>query len=407
MEVSINKLAQLAVAKDPNTDRVKLAELAKMPDEEILCAVAANPNTSPSTLAELQSNLPIFFEEDEDFDGEELDAIFSCIAGNLNTPVHILVKLADNYSCGYKLAKNPNTPEDILIKFANYHNSHMLKCLIQNPALSSSMLEKLATFEPPRTHTNNFNNIKIADIRQEVLNHPNVSNDAIAIVHFMEGNANIPDLIFEKLATSDRMHVLSALAACSKTPHSVLEAIAEKGDIEIQKKLALVNSRVNSELLEKVVLKIVERYNQARSIPERNETGEILLTILKQREMTVQIIEVLSRAQPLDYLTGWIFKELAKHPLSPPSVLANIIAGLEPNPLDVYKLVADNENTPAACLNNKIEELFFNPHPNSVEAISCLLISPKISAEILKKLYNRKGYELIHDRVRKHPNFNP
>jgi hypothetical protein len=393
MEKSGDQLAQLALAQDLTTDEMTLAELSSIPDDAILCAVASNPNTSPSTLAKLQTDPPIFFEYGDY--STEFDALFRCIAANPNTPAHILVSLADNSSTCYELAKNPNTPINILNQLANWNNYQMWRSLVGNPALPISALERLGSVESQ-------------DIRQEILNHPNISTDAIAIVDFMEGNDNVSTHIFEKLALDNRLHVLIALAKCPQTPSYVLDTIAETTSIESHKlaeiyKIIVTNQNVTSRLLEKIVPELVERYNQKHyNNWTPNELYDALLTTLSHTNVTPYTIDSISYAC---YRTHGgqsdLYLKIAENSLAPSSALERLIQKINPDHTKVCIALANNSNTPPECLQSKIRELLETPYPNwaecnSFEVILEFLKSPNLSSDFLKELFNLKK---IFDRI--------
>jgi hypothetical protein len=389
MEISSDRLTQLALAQDSTTDEWTLVELSTIPDEGILCAVASNPNTSPSTLAQLQADPPIFFEY-EDPDGTEFDALFRCIAANPNTPAYVLVSLSANSSTCYELAKNPNTPVDILNQLANWNNYQMWRSLLGNPALPISALERLASVESQ-------------DIRQEVLTHPNVSTDAIAIVDFMEGNHNVPTHIFKRLALDNRLHVLIALAKCHEIPSSILDKIAEATSIEIYKlveihKIVVTNPSATSKLLEKIAPKLVEQYNQKYwSMGPPTQLYTALLATLSHANATRNVFDSISYAC-LKIHGEWrsdLYLKIAENSLTLSSTLERLIQKINPGNNNVFIALANNPNTPSECLQFKILELLKTPYPNwaevnSFQVIQELLKSSNLYSDFLKELFNLK-----------------
>jgi hypothetical protein len=404
MEKLPDRLVHLGLAQDSTTEESTLAELSKIPDEQILCAVASNPNTSPRTLAELQSDPPIFFEYD-DPDGTEFDAIFQCIAANPNTPVDVLVNLADNSPACYELAKNPNTPIDILNKLANWNNFQMWRSLVNNPVLPNNILERLAAVD-------NF--VAIADLRQEIRIHPNVSNDAIAIVDFMEGNYNdVPTHVFENLALDNRLHVLIALARCPQIPSGILDTIVETTAIESYRlveiyTVVVTNQNASSSFLEKVAPKLVEEFNQGR-YPSYypGAIREALHAVVSHASTTPKAIDSISCIGRHESLWHDLYLEIAKNALTPFSAFERLIQNLPPYVLDIYIALANNPNTPQDCLQIKIRELMGTSHTNSIHAILCLLKSPNISSEFLEELFNHRLQDYFRDIIRKHPNCPP
>jgi hypothetical protein len=401
MEKLPDRLVKLALAQDPTTDESTLAELSKILDEQILCAVASNPNTSPSTLAALQSDPPIFFD-DENPDGTEFDAIFRCLVDNPNTPEQVLVNLANNSYVCYYLAKSPHTPIYILNKFVNWENFGMWRSLVSNLALPSSVLERLAA-------------VDARDIRQEVLNHPNVSPDAMAIVDFMDGSSNVPIHIFEKLAIDNRLHVLKALARCPQTPSPALDVIIASTAIESYKlidiyKIVVTNPNASSGLLEKVAPQLVEKYNQQHyNSWTPNELYEALKAILSHANITSKVIESISfpglQAGGLHDLP----QEIAKNLQTPSSAIDRLMQDLPPFALSVYTALANHPNTSPESLRRKIQQLINTRHPNSIHAIRNLIKSPNITSEFLEELFNDRlpDRDYLRDIVREHPNCPP
>lgn len=205
---------RLSLARSSTTLGEILANLAQLPDQEILCAIAQNPNTPVATLEELVENPPQIYNY-EDSDGEEFEHLLTCIAKNPNTPESILLKVAKNYSSSvqYAIAENPNAPIAILNKFADCHNSTLHQALIRNPNTPTAILEKLAGEQSQET-------------RNLVKAHPNVSEMAIAIVEFVKDRYGTPIYLLEKLATHSSPYVRRLVAERRDTPSHVLELLS-------------------------------------------------------------------------------------------------------------------------------------------------------------------------------------
>lgn len=179
---------RLSLARSSTTPLETLTNLAQLPDEEILCAIALNPNTPVSILEQLVLHPPQIYDYD-DPDGTEFDRLFSCIANNPNTPESLLIQLAE-HSGGvqYAIAQNPKTPVAILEKFANWRNFTMHKAIVKSPNAPTAVLEKLAGEQAE-------------EIRNLIKAHPNASQMAIAIVEFMEDKPGTPIDLLTKFAT--------------------------------------------------------------------------------------------------------------------------------------------------------------------------------------------------------------
>lgn len=107
------ELIELALSEETPVET--LIELAKSENVKVLEAVAYNPNTPPDILANLSKYMPSTMDGTED----EWHIIVE-VACNFNIPPEVLGKLGDCYfwMIRHCVADNPNTPLEMLLKLA-------------------------------------------------------------------------------------------------------------------------------------------------------------------------------------------------------------------------------------------------------------------------------------------------
>ncbi|AFZ11226.1 leucine rich repeat variant-containing protein [Crinalium epipsammum PCC 9333] len=124
-EISI--LERIAIAKNPETPKNVLKELANDPEEKVRVFVAANVNTPKTVLTTLASVAPRY------------------VATNPNTPAKVLTQLAK--ICPEYVVSNSNAPESLLKKLAESSSVIVRYYLAANPQVPVSVLRKLAAKE--------------------------------------------------------------------------------------------------------------------------------------------------------------------------------------------------------------------------------------------------------------------
>jgi hypothetical protein len=126
----------IAVAGNPNTAPTTLQELARSDDsiDEVLVAVAGNPNTQPSTLQEL-ARLDI-----------TTDDVLVALAGNPNTPRQLLITFAQEGKAPVRcrVATNPSMPPEALMELASDQGFYIRREVAKNLNTPPATLHKLA-----------------------------------------------------------------------------------------------------------------------------------------------------------------------------------------------------------------------------------------------------------------------
>jgi hypothetical protein len=225
---------QLSLARSSTTPAKTLVILAQIPDEEILCAVAENPNTPSTTLEQIVYNPPSFWDGDE-LDLGDLDCLLARIASRPDACPSLLAAIAKHTSGGvtYALAGNPNTPVMILERLADQLASRWLdysnqRQLLRNPSTPASVLYKLAGEQSDESE----------DLRRRVREHPQADPLVIALLDFIGSQANTPVTLLEQFAQHPRPYIRCLVAAHRDTPISVLEALSLDHDSTVRLKIA-------------------------------------------------------------------------------------------------------------------------------------------------------------------------
>lgn len=292
---------RLSLARSSTTSVKTLENLAQLPDEEILCAIALNPNTPVAILKQLVQNPPQIYNY-EDPDGTEFERLFACIAKNPNTPESILIQLADRAGSNikYALAENPNTPVAILEKFADWRNFTMHQALVRNPNAPTAVLEKLAGEQSK-------------EIREIVKAHPNASKMAIAVVEFMKDRYGTPIHLLEKLATHSSPHVRRLVAARSDTPSHVLELLILDSESDLPLLIA-EHRNASATVLECVTKWLVKKHQKAASIPALRSYQAAAETFIKRSNYTSETLGMLFGIADINFL-----HDIARLDTTPPN----------------------------------------------------------------------------------------
>ncbi|MEH1811314.1 MAG: hypothetical protein V7K26_18655 [Nostoc sp.] len=103
---------RLSLARSTTTSESAIAQLSKIEDEEILCAVAGNPKTPLHILERFVVEGPPLFFDYETADESALDGLFTAIAQNPNTSELLLLQLDESGISNIEMAiaENPNAP---------------------------------------------------------------------------------------------------------------------------------------------------------------------------------------------------------------------------------------------------------------------------------------------------------
>jgi hypothetical protein len=160
---------RLWLSQNPSSSKQLMAKLGKKSSFEHLDAtnwrmavahVLSHPNTDTKTILEILKwtsgflNQP-FPDEEPDWIPENLDTYFeSSAVSNENTPVDLLIKFekSSNETTIYYLLRNPNLPKnliqkyvDIVLETTEHEALHKYSRIAENPSLTVSQIEKLAT----------------------------------------------------------------------------------------------------------------------------------------------------------------------------------------------------------------------------------------------------------------------
>jgi hypothetical protein len=250
---------KLSLARSSTTSAEILTQFANAryySEEEIVRAVANNPNAPISVLEKLAIWFPEIEENSEETDG---DFVHAGVASNLKTPVYILEELAKHRSeyVREQVAKNINASVialETLVKNSteSCYYSNVLLAVANNPntplSITISLLEYLAGEDK-------------VNIRQAVLKHPHVTNTAIKIVDFVNKNfkkkPGITLELLEKLAVDKRRHILHLVASHPLASAEILETLSHDEDANVRYQV-IKHKNTSSETLQKLAVWLVE-----------------------------------------------------------------------------------------------------------------------------------------------------
>jgi hypothetical protein len=373
-----SQFIRLSLARSSTTSLETLAKLAKLPDEEILCAIAQNPNTPVAILEQLVQHPPQIYDYD-DPDGTEFDRLFSCIARNPNTPESLLIRLAQHSSGSveYAIVENPNTPAAILEKFANWRNSTMHQAIARNPNAPTAVLEKLAGEQS-------------GEIRKLVKAHPKASDLAIAIVDFMEEKPGTPIHLLEKFAKHSSPSVRRLVADHPHTPSHVLELLSLDSAEYVPLKVAK-HPNASATALEGVAKWLVTKYQQASPSNKQFYQGPAI-ALIKRSNVTAAALETLFSVE---------VNAIAQLATAPPSILLKLTEH-ERSFQDIHFLgdLVKNPNTPAEAIEILVPRLKREQHPNTIHYLSAVAEHPNTPVQLLEELAT---HQLLCTAVGKNP----
>lgn len=357
---------RLSLARSSTTSVEILENLAQLPDEEILCAIALNPNTPVAILKQLVQNPPQIYDY-EDPDGTEFERLFACVAKNPNTPESILIQLAERAGSNvkYALAENPHTPVAILEKFADWRNFTMHQALVRNPNAPTAVLEKLAGEQSK-------------EIRELVKAHSNASEMAIAIIEFVKDKYGAPIHILEKLATHSSPHVRRLVAACSDTPSHVLELLILDSEEDLPLQIA-EHRNASATVLECVTKWLVKKYQKAASQQALRSYQAAAETFIKRSNYTDETLEMLFAIADVNFVHN-----IARLDTTPPNVLLKLTQyerRYQDN--NLRGCLARNPNTPAEALEIMLSKLDKEQYSNQVYL--AIVAHPNTPAQLLEE----------------------
>ncbi|MEH2090230.1 hypothetical protein [Nostoc sp.] len=359
---------RLSLARSTTTSESAIAQLSKIENEEILCAVARNPKTPLHILEQLVS--PPLYPDPEYATECDFDRLFIAIAQNPNTSESLLLQLAERGSSYVEMAiaQNPKTPLSLLNKFADWENFSMHEAIARNPQAPSAMLEKLAG-----------ENEK--EVRDLVKNNPNVSETAIAIINFIEGKPGTSIDLLERLASDRRASVRRLVAAHPSTPAKVLEKLAQDTDEDVPFKAAN-NPNATSTVLEffaESLVKQIQRLSSSNEIMLRQRAVQLA----RSSDITPKVLETLSQMKN-DY---HVLVQIASSLKTPPTILLAIIndqASAHVH-IELFINLAENPNTPSDGLEKLYPKVNQSQHECKGSALDAIVTHPNTPVHLLEQ----------------------
>lgn len=327
-----SQFCSLSLARSSTTSGEILANLAQLPDEEILCAIALNPNTPIAILEQLFQHPPKFYKYD-DPDDSDFYRLFSCIAKNPNIPESLLIQLADcsGGNIQYAIAEHPNTPVAILEKFASWRNSTMHQAILRNNHAPTVVLEKLAG--------------EHEDIRNLVKAHPNASEMALAIVEFMEDRPGTPVHLLEKFATHSSPQVRQLVAEHPHTPPHILELLSLDFPHQVAE-----HPNASANALERAVkllaIKLQQDRQHYRSKRPDYPHQDLIKALIQRDDITTETLDTL-----FDMASDQTVHDMTRFATTPPDMLLKLTK-CEARSQDIPRWgdLPKNPNTPAEAL---------------------------------------------------------
>nr|WP_322708649.1 hypothetical protein [Nostoc sp. ChiSLP03a]MDZ8209749.1 hypothetical protein [Nostoc sp. ChiSLP03a] len=365
---------RLSLARSTTTSESAIAQLSKIEDKEILCAVAGNPKTPLHILERLVvEGPPLFCNEHENPHESDFDGLFTAIAQNPNTSESLLLQLAEDGSWNIQkaIAENPKTPLSLLNKFADWRSMH--EAIARNPQASSAILEKLA----------GENEKKIRDL---VKNHPNVSETAIAIINFIEGKPGTSIELLERLASDRRVSVRRLVASHPSTPAKVLEKLAQDDEYVPSNQYvpfkAANHPNATSTVLEffaEFLVKQHQRFSSSNQIFYKQSA----LELVRRSDITPKVLENLLQMNEPD-----VVRAIASSLKTPPTMLLELTDYQPPFvSIDFFINLAENPNTPSEGLEKLYLKINQTQYPNKIiYGLSVIAAHPNTPVHLLEQL---------------------
>ncbi|MEH1854683.1 MAG: hypothetical protein V7L11_24110 [Nostoc sp.] len=372
---------RLSLARSTTTSESAIAQLSKIEDEEILCAVARNPKTPLHILEQLVENPPPFcddyYYDDHEFD---YDHFFTTIVQNPNTSESLLLQLAERGISNVQMAiaKNPKAPLSLLNTFADWRYFPMHKAIARNPQAPSAILEKLAG-----------ENEK--EIRDLVKNHPNISETAIAIINFIEGKPGTSIDLLERLASDRRASVRLLVAAHPSTPAKILEKLAQDTDEDVPFKAAS-HPNATSTVIEFFAEFLVKQRQRVSPIngAKIQQYKESALELLKRSDITPKVLENL--LQMNEYV---VVDAIALSLKTPPTMLLALIDyQAKFVSIDFFRNLAKNPNTSSDGLEKLYLKINQTQHANTISGLGAIAAHPNTPVYLLEQLAVHADYSI-------------
>lgn len=356
----------------------KLWQLGVIPDKfltalhpKALALIARNIDTTPQTLAAILENPKM-----------AVNKVRMGIAGNMNTPVHILEKLAGDKDGWVRrtVFQNPNTPTWVFRLF------HQYEAAIKNPLTSAATLQEIVKREWEHTRLGVARHRHTpADILAELASDKSWETRAA-----VAQNPSVPVEVLEQLAQDKRLGVRIAVARNPITPATLLVRLLQDKKLDLHRDIAK-HPNVTSAILELLV---------------RDADYYVRVAVIENPKTSVELLTHLANDKD-DYVR----KHVALNSRTPEAVLRQLAHDLE---FRVRYAVAGNINTPndalmllqediaesvkaraATTLQNKnLADLSYLQDNSHYQDNSAIAANPDTAIDLLIEFAQGGGYEL-------------
>ncbi|MGG6270803.1 hypothetical protein ACQ4M3_40300 [Leptolyngbya sp. AN03gr2] len=326
--------ARFTLAQAETTPPEVLAKLAIDNHAKIRRAVALNPSTPIESLLKLGEEFPNEIIENPVFfllllEDPESQFVRISLARSTTTDEEKLIQLfeEDDQDIRCAVVQNPNAPLSLLVRFVQecyqrYDDGsgtakkvdRILRGFIQNPDTAASILEELAYLSD-------------SNFTEAILQHPNVSETAIAIIHAMRGQRGIPSAILDRLVNHQNHYVrYIILAHPDLTPEHLLKLAEDTGlywDLLDRRETlpTLVIDRIAEKTFEILM-------SSARTI---HAAEMIVLWIARHRNTSIALLQAFAFNQPDHLFQRWGEQQfqnfraaVARNPSTPTLILRKL-----------------------------------------------------------------------------------
>ncbi len=384
------------VASNPATPGKLLQELSQQ-SIDLAQIVARNPMTPAEILRQMASK-------------RKDSTIRKNITANSNTPIDILLKLAEKYpgellnngAWSLLLFENPNLlnqiPNKTLISLLNYD--------LEQYYIESTEDRKILI---PVTWLEQLLNSKSYLIRYCIARHPKTSVNLLeklvednhkSVRAGVACNPNTPAYISEQLVEDNYKSVRTVVARNPNTPAYILEKLVEDEDYYIRSYVAK-HPKANTHLLEKLALD--SNFSVRREVAINPKTPIntlvhlakdefVIYSVVENPSISVYLLEHLAFSKPIISPYS-LHKAIARNINTPSHLLEKFaltaLKNLDiPDGIDFLITISYNPNTPTYILEKFAE--------NEVSLIREVAVrSPYTSIKILEKLADDDDVEVI------------
>lgn len=353
---------RLSLARSTTASLDLLEECAQSTEEELLIAVAVNPNTPLHVLEQLVSQPPALSDH-EYMEREDYRLIFKEIVHNPNVSAALLRTISEQWGIvESEVARNPKTPVDLLEKFSTWNNSTILLALCQNMATPQSIIEKLVIGS-------------FQTVREAAKVHPNAPQNLEELQGFIEGHPKTSPELLEKLASDSRSDVRSRVAQNSNTPIAALERLA----LDDNPKVA-VRARQNPNASETVLTNYAKfLVKQATLVSPSNKFRheQEVVELTQHPKITAQALEVLTL---FDGGSTTIYSAITKSKAASSELLLKLSQQTEE--IHCWGNLVKNPATPGKALTHLFRCLSNAKHPNAMGFLSILAAHPNVPQDL-------------------------